>query len=343
MDHDAPLTGSYSDSDYTFDINTHWHIENWDLGTTEGGSSGSPLFDMNHRVVGDLTGGDAKCSSSVDDYFAKLSSSWDTYPAKENQLKYWLDPENTGVLLIDGYNPSVQTDKSMVCVESDVEVFFNFVTDNDSYSWDFGTDASPSTSTTKGPHTVRYATPGVKTISLTYTKGGISVNEFSSIVVVDHSKPDFSYLYKQNSFNFRNESLDAATYLWDFGDGQTSESMNPNHVYRNSGKYQVSLTTSNACGEKNLIQMVNTSYDSELEVYPNPSKNVKTRVDLNAVLFNRIDWCLYDTRGAQRLNGFVSQYNSFIDLDLRLFPSGLYILKMDIDGSIVTRKITILK
>jgi len=119
--------------------------------------------------------------------------------------------------------------------------------------------------------------------------------------------------------------------------------MNPSHLYKNSGKYQVSLTTGNACGEKNLIQTVNTSYDSELEVYPNPSKNVKTRVDLNAVLFNRIDWWVYDTRGAQRLSGFVSQYSSFIDLDLRLFPSGLYILKMDIDGSIVTRKISILQ
>ncbi|MRT92545.1 PKD domain-containing protein [Ancylomarina sp. 16SWW S1-10-2] len=343
MDYDAPVTGSYADSDYTFDENTHWHILDWELGTTEGGSSGSPLFDTNHRIVGNLTGGDANCSNSVNDYFAKFSSSWDTYPAKENQLKYWLDPENTGVLVLGGYNQSIQIDKSITCVDADVEVFFNIDMDYDTYSWNFGVDANPSTATTKGPHTVQYSSPGVKTISLTYTKDGESNNEYSSLIVVSDTKPNFSYLFKDKSFDFRDASENAESYLWNFGDGESSELMNPSHVYKKSGKYQVSLTTSNVCGDENLIQTVNTSYDSELEIYPNPSKNVKTRVDLNAVLFNRIDWWLYDTRGAQRLNGFVSQYNSFIDLDLRPFPSGLYILKMDIDGSIVTRKITILK
>jgi len=213
MDQDAPITDTYTDSDYSFDVNTHWHIETWELGTTEGGSSGSPLFDMNHRVVGDLTGGDANCSSSVDDYFAKFSSSWNTYPAKENQLKYWLDPENTGVLLLDGYSPSIQVDKSIVCVESDVEVSFNFVMDYDTYSWDFGTDANPSSATTKGPHKVQYSTSGVKTVSLTYSKDGISENEFSSLVVVDETVPNFSYLYKQKSFDFRDASLNAVDYF----------------------------------------------------------------------------------------------------------------------------------
>ena len=44
-----------------FDTNTHWHIPAWDLGTTEGGSSGAPLFDRDHKIIGALTGGDASC------------------------------------------------------------------------------------------------------------------------------------------------------------------------------------------------------------------------------------------------------------------------------------------
>ncbi|MCZ2337129.1 MAG: serine protease, partial [Chitinophagales bacterium] len=35
---------------------SHW-IVNWDDGVTEGGSSGSPLFDPNHRIIGQLHGG----------------------------------------------------------------------------------------------------------------------------------------------------------------------------------------------------------------------------------------------------------------------------------------------
>ena len=36
--------------------NSHWRTV-WDSGTTEGGSSGSPLFDSNHRIIGQLHGG----------------------------------------------------------------------------------------------------------------------------------------------------------------------------------------------------------------------------------------------------------------------------------------------
>ncbi len=343
IDYNPPSTDTYTDSDYTFDDNTHWHIENWEVGTTEGGSSGSPLFDTNHRVIGDLTGGDASCSNSVDDYFAKFSASWDTYPAKENQLKYWLDPDDTGVLVLDGYNPSIQTDKSIACVESEVDISFDFGMDYDSYFWDFGDDANPKTATTAGPHKVQYATSGIKTISLVYTKGDLILNEFTSLVVVTETEPDFTYLFKQKSFDFKDASKNAVSYLWDFGDGQSSTSTNPSHVYKNAGKYRVKLTVNNACGDRSLTKEVNTSYDSELVIYPNPSKNVKTRVDLKAVLFDRIDWWLYDTRGAERLSGFATKYNSFIDLDLRLFPAGLYVLKMNIDGSVVNRKVIVLK
>lgn len=88
-----------------YDTNTHWHISTWDIGTTEGGSSGSPLFNMDHRIVGDLTGGWASCSDNFNDYFEKFSVCWDRYPDSSNQLKYWLDPEGTGAFVVNGFDP----------------------------------------------------------------------------------------------------------------------------------------------------------------------------------------------------------------------------------------------
>lgn len=41
---------------------------------------------------------------------------------------------------------------------------------------------------------------------------------------------------------FQNESKKAETYIWEFGDGQTSESPNPSHRYYSSGTYEVVLT-----------------------------------------------------------------------------------------------------
>jgi gliding motility-associated-like protein len=48
---------------------------------------------------------------------------------------------------------------------------------------------------------------------------------------------------------FKNLSLNAESYLWDFGDGSNSTELNPNHTYTNKGEYSVKLTAfrSNSC------------------------------------------------------------------------------------------------
>ncbi|MEY3199291.1 MAG: hypothetical protein RJA13_1249, partial [Bacteroidota bacterium] len=80
----------------------------WDRNTTtEGGSSGSPLFDQNHRIIGQLWGGGASCSNlSSPDYYGRVSSSWEPNGSDNtNQLKNWLDPSNSGSEFINGYDP----------------------------------------------------------------------------------------------------------------------------------------------------------------------------------------------------------------------------------------------
>tara|TARA_B100000809_G_C15129820_1_gene527851 strand:- start:1307 stop:3595 length:2289 start_codon:yes stop_codon:yes gene_type:complete len=89
--------------------NDHWEVLDWNSGTTEGGSSGSPLFDQNHRIVGQLHGGNAGCGNDEFDYYGKFSFSWDTDPLSSKQLKFWLDPTNTGDSILDGFDPNGQT------------------------------------------------------------------------------------------------------------------------------------------------------------------------------------------------------------------------------------------
>lgn len=83
---------------------THWRVGSWDLGTTEGGSSGSALFSPypEKRVVGQLHGGYASCTDSRGDWYGRVSVSWTGGGTPATQLKSWLDPDNTGVLTIDG-------------------------------------------------------------------------------------------------------------------------------------------------------------------------------------------------------------------------------------------------
>ncbi|MFN4879843.1 MAG: T9SS type A sorting domain-containing protein [Flavobacteriia bacterium] len=93
------------------EANSTWTVE-WDRNTTtEGGSSGSPLFDQNHRIIGQLWGGGASCQNlSAPDYYGRVANSW--MPAgsnSTNQLKYWLDPTNSGASFIDGFDPNNST------------------------------------------------------------------------------------------------------------------------------------------------------------------------------------------------------------------------------------------
>ncbi len=84
-----------------------WDVQQWDDGITEPGSSGSPLFDQNHRIIGQLFGGGSACSGSVEngqgDSYGRFGVSWDAGSTAATRLKEWLDPQNTGQLIVDGY------------------------------------------------------------------------------------------------------------------------------------------------------------------------------------------------------------------------------------------------
>ncbi|MEN0019868.1 MAG: trypsin-like peptidase domain-containing protein [Planctomycetota bacterium] len=74
---------------------THVRVEDWDTGTTEPGSSGSPLFDQNKRVIGQLHGGYAACGNDDPDWYGRISVSWNA------GLSTHLDPGGTGQLVVD--------------------------------------------------------------------------------------------------------------------------------------------------------------------------------------------------------------------------------------------------
>jgi lysyl endopeptidase len=84
---------------------THWRINHWDDGTTEPGSSGSGLWDPNHRLVGQLHGGYASCSSITSDWYGRVAISWDGGGSAASRLKDWLDPSGSGPLAINGWDP----------------------------------------------------------------------------------------------------------------------------------------------------------------------------------------------------------------------------------------------
>ena len=83
-------------------LNNHWRVLDWDLGTTEAGSSGSPLFNAQHQITGQLHGGFAACNNNLSDYYGRFDVSWQYGSTPDSRLKEWLDPNNTDSITMPG-------------------------------------------------------------------------------------------------------------------------------------------------------------------------------------------------------------------------------------------------
>lgn len=150
---------------------SHWRVAQWDDGTTEPGSSGSPLFDsLTHRIIGQLHGGTASCASLTSDYYGKFAKSWDVGATAATRLKDWLDPDNTGMLALDGLDPqgaSFTGTPQHGFTPLDVQFTGTSFLPVDSWEWDFGDGGSASV---QAPLHA-YTTPGIYDVRLDVTAG----------------------------------------------------------------------------------------------------------------------------------------------------------------------------
>lgn len=97
--------GEPDEPDLLGQTDTHLKIADWDLGTTEGGSSGSGLWTADRHIVGQLSGGYASCSSQTADWYGRMHTNWFGFPGQLTSVATHLDPLNTGAEFLDGADP----------------------------------------------------------------------------------------------------------------------------------------------------------------------------------------------------------------------------------------------
>ncbi len=187
----ATTFGGFEGQAGSYALHVQWFANG---GVTEGGSSGSPLYSGENRVIGQLYGGPSSCSATGanrKDWYGRIFTSWTGGGSAASRLSDWLDAAGTGQSFIDGLDsgggaPANQPPvANFSSAASGLTVnFTDSSSDSDgsiaSRSWDFG----DGTGSTAASPSKTYSAAGTYTVKLTVTDDdGASHSKTASVTV----------------------------------------------------------------------------------------------------------------------------------------------------------------
>ncbi len=148
---------------------------------------------------------------------------------------------------------------------------------------------------------------------------------------------DFSHeLHDDLRVAFTNLSVGATDFVWDFGDGEQSIEINPEHAYPSSGAYEVQLVAAHCSLADTVQQQVfvvlaetNGSSEESPEIYPNP---VIDKLQIKWVEGELTAMQLLDASGVLLPISCANQNRRMVVLDLSQYRPGIYFLKVEING-----------
>jgi PKD repeat protein len=160
-------------------------------------------------------------------------------------------------------------------------------------------------------------------------------------------------LYVNQFSNFTNTSVPAGNgWVWDFGDGSPNDlTENPTHVYATPGVRTVTLIVySGSCVDTyyyvvNVIYAVSVAEDlsniNNLLIYPNPSTGI-FNVEADLKQASTISFEILDMLGRSLYsNTSASATIHNTRFDLSGYAAGVYTLRMEVDGRVISRRITL--
>ncbi len=152
------------------------------------------------------------------------------------------------------------THPDTVCINTTVN-FKNISSPNpNSSTWDYGDGSPLDVGVKDGQHT--YTIPGKHTVTLTNTFFGCNGSITHDVYIVNppvtsYTGTNMTSCQPPLTATFNNTTTGASSWVWDFGDGFTSNLQNPPpHLYTTYGSFQVSLTSFSAPGCSSAVQQV---------------------------------------------------------------------------------------
>lgn len=139
-------------------------------------------------------------------------------------------------------------------------------------------------------------------------------------------------------------------FVWEFGDGESSNQMNPTHTYLEDGEYAVKLINENKCGEvtyEEVIQVesATTSVNnipnlSKFDINPNPAVDV-INIDLEYSGSEKLNYQILNLKG-EVINNLNQRSVHDLSIDISDYASGVYIFKVTSQSKIALKRFIIL-
>jgi len=361
-DFQSPISVSYQGG-----ANNHWRAI-FDQGIVQHGSSGSALFDQNHRIIGQLHGNQNNICPSGNNYscwcvtqipsigeYGRFDVSWTGNGTDATRLSNWLDPNNSNALTTNTTNISYLTRNitgpSTVCSSNAIYAVTNLPSGL-VVNWTF----SPNLIYVSGQGTNQLVVKSsdgdpLPLVSLSYdnygSSGWVRAGTCNNVVLektIWVGLPAYTPIVTGSSTMFCSQSLYVEKYnrnaTWSvYGPLQV---IGVNYGYKctvkgtESGVGWVYATNSNLCGSfrgEKLVQVTCSSYS----VFPNPTNS---EVTISLLADNSIDGSFQKNKSIKSIrvvdkSGItlsVQKYGSETfetKIDLSKFTSGLYIIKIN--------------
>jgi len=344
---DNPLVVQFNDLSFAVDGITSWH---WDFGDGESSTAQNPHHtysaDGVYEVV--LTIESPECGLLVFSQHICIGQGGGFGGPSCQSFFFFEQPDPANLLTFQFLNLSLGGEGGLV--------------------WDFG---DGQTATEQNPlHT--YAEAGTYTVSLTVlTANCVSVTQIDVQAGENFWYGDLACRAwflpiinpeGQEVFFINLSSTDAVEFVWDFGDGTTSNTPLASHQYAESGTYTVTLTitTTNGCTNtfSSTIDLEGDGFTSnpvfslvngtdevaslpELTVAPNPTHG---RVDVSwtNTTAGAYTWQLFDLNGRllQTRNATSTGAKESLPLDLSTLPGGIYLFRLQTAAGIRTLRLS---
>lgn len=317
-----------------------WWIDDWDQGVTEPGSSGSPLFDQQGRIIGQLYGGAAACSGTDDndayDFYGRFGVSWGLGAST------YLAPGGCGTAItLDGID-----------FGSDCGLEFTTASTNAACFGEASGSIEVIASGGEAPYT--YDIGDGPTLSGTFS--GLAAGSYT-VVITDAlgceesqfftlSQPaNLDAMYSTTDEIFGSDGAINITVLggtpgytfdWSGPGGYTSTEEDASGLV--SGTYEVEITDANGCVhlEENMFvdsQLSIRENNIGLRVYPNPSAGeFYVEIENNIIL----NITIRDISG--RIIGIIPVSDKGVKIDLTDQARGTYFIELTTEiGTFVER------